>query len=130
MARALRAAGEDSGAGDGGRALLARAQSLRVIVPLSWRYVNPGLLVSERLGITPQELALTAIGGNNPQTVVNRTALQIAAGELDVALLTGAECIFTRRGRPPRPGAAGPGMDHPGRRHPAPGHARDRPRPR
>jgi acetyl-CoA C-acetyltransferase len=106
MARALQAAGEDSGTPDGGRGLLARAQSLRVMVPLSWRYVNPGLVVSERLGIAPQELALTVVGGNNPQTVVNRTALQIAKGELDVALVTGAECIFTRiaaRRDPARP---------------------------
>ncbi len=106
MARALSAAAEDCGTGDAGRALLERAQSLRVIVPLSWRYANPGLLVSQRLGIAPQELALTAIGGNNPQTVVNQTALLIAAGELDVALITGAECIFTRlaaRRDPQRP---------------------------
>lgn len=106
MARALRAAGRDSGGADEGRRLLARAGSLRVIVPLSWRYVNPGLLVSERLGIAPRELALTAIGGNNPQTVVNHTALQIAAGELDVALVCGAECLFTRlaaRRDPERP---------------------------
>jgi len=106
MARALRAAGEDSGSADGGRRLLERAQSLRVMVPLSWRYVNPGLLVSERLGITPRELALTVIGGNNPQTVVNRTALQIAAGELEVALVSGAECMYTRlsaRRDPERP---------------------------
>ncbi|HVA03373.1 MAG TPA: acetyl-CoA acetyltransferase [Acidimicrobiales bacterium] len=97
MARALRAAGEDSAASGGGQDLLARAQSLRVILPLSWRYVNPGILVAQRLGITPQELALTAIGGNNPLTVVNATALQISRGELDVALVTGAECIFSRR---------------------------------
>ena len=106
MARALRAAGRDSGAGAGGHLLLERAQSLRVVVPLSWRYVNPGVLVSERLGIAPRELALTVIGGNTPQTVVNHTALQIAAGDLDVALVTGAECIYTRlaaRRDPERP---------------------------
>ena len=106
MARALRAAGQDSGAGAGGHHLLERAQSLRVVVPLSWRYVNPGTLVAERLGIAPRELALTVIGGNNPQTVVNHTALQIAAGELDVALVTGAECMHTRlvaRRDPERP---------------------------
>ena len=96
MARALRAAAQDSCAVDEGRGLLARAQSLRVIVPLSWRYVNPGLLVSQRLGIAPPEVALTVIGGNNPQTVVNHTAVQIAEGKLDVALVSGAECIFTR----------------------------------
>src|ERR1700691_3327597 len=67
MARALSAAAEDCGTGAAGRALLDRAQSLRVMVPLSWRYENPGLLVAQRLGIAPQELALTAIGGNNPQ---------------------------------------------------------------
>ncbi|HEY5024950.1 MAG TPA: acetyl-CoA acetyltransferase [Acidimicrobiales bacterium] len=96
MAMALLEAGGDSGTADEGRGLLARAQSLRVILPLSWPYVNPGVLVSERLGIAPQELALTAVGGNNPQTVVNTTARQIATGELDVALVTGAECGFTR----------------------------------
>jgi acetyl-CoA C-acetyltransferase len=106
MARALQLAGEDSGAGAGGRRLLERAQSMRVILPLSWRYVNPGMLVSKLLGIGPRELGLTVIGGNSPQTVVNNTALQIAAGELDVALICGAECIFTRlavRRGPDRP---------------------------
>jgi acetyl-CoA C-acetyltransferase len=104
MARALRAAAQDSGTG--GRGLLERAQSLRVILSLSWPYVNPGLLVSERLGITPRELALTGIGGNNPQTVASTTATQIARGELDVALIAGAECGFTRlaaRRHPERP---------------------------
>jgi acetyl-CoA C-acetyltransferase len=106
MARALLLAGEDSGAGGGGRGLLEQAQSMRVMVPLSWRYVNPGLLVSQRLEIEPDELALTVIGGNSPQTVVNQTALQIARGELDVAVLCGAECMFTRlaaRRDPDRP---------------------------
>ncbi len=96
MARALRAAAADCGGGGAGDRLLTRAGSLRVMVPLSWRYVNPGLLVAQRLGLTPAEVALTAIGGNNPQTVVNQTAIAIAAGDLDVALLVGAECIFTR----------------------------------
>jgi len=96
MARALAAAAGDSGAPGLGRALLERGQSLRIMVPLSWQYVNPGLVAAERLGIEPRELAVTVIGGNSPQSTVSRTALQIAAGELDVALLAGAECIFTR----------------------------------
>jgi acetyl-CoA C-acetyltransferase len=96
MARALRAAASDCAGGGAGDRLLARAGSVRIMLPLSWRYVNPGLLVAQRLGLTPAELALTAIGGNNPQTVVNLTALAIAAGDLDVALLAGAECIYTR----------------------------------
>jgi acetyl-CoA C-acetyltransferase len=106
MARALRAAAADCEGARAGDRLLAAAASLRIMVPLSWRYINPGLLVSEKLGIAPAELALTSIGGNSPQTVVNQTALAIAGGQLDVALLAGAECIFTRiaaRRDPDRP---------------------------
>jgi acetyl-CoA C-acetyltransferase len=96
MVRALRSAAADCGVKGAGDRLLRGAGSLRIMVPLSWPYVNPGLLVAERLGLTTPELALTAIGGNNPQTVVNLTALAIASGQLDVALLAGADCIFTR----------------------------------
>ena len=95
MADALTRAAEDAG-GASGRRLLKEAASLRVMVPLSWRYVDPAALVADRLGIAPPEHALTSIGGNSPQTVVSRSAEQIARGELDVVLLTGAECIYTR----------------------------------
>jgi len=105
MARALQAAADDAGR-IAGRRLLQRAASIRVMVPLSWRYADPGALVAERLGISPAESALTAIGGNGPQSVVNQSAAAIAAGELDAVLVTGAECIATRiaaRRDPDRP---------------------------
>lgn len=102
MARALRAAAEDcSDAGPGGPSaagdrLLRRAESLRVVVPLVWRRsVNPGLSVAGRLGIEPAEQVLTAIGGNMPQSLVHQSALAVARGELDVVLVTGAECGYT-----------------------------------
>ncbi|HUO47337.1 MAG TPA: acetyl-CoA acetyltransferase [Acidimicrobiales bacterium] len=95
MARALEAAADDAG-GPAGRRLLQRATSIRVLVPLSWRYVDPGSLVAEHLGISPAESVLTAIGGNGPQSVVNQSGAAIAAGKLDVVLVTGAECIATR----------------------------------
>ncbi|MHB8681307.1 MAG: acetyl-CoA acetyltransferase [Acidimicrobiales bacterium] len=104
MAGALRAAAEDCG--PAGPELLAGADSLRVMMPLSWPYVNPALLVAERLGIEPRQFGLSTIGGNSPQTLASRTALGIATGELDVALLVGAECIATRvaaRRDPDRP---------------------------
>jgi acetyl-CoA C-acetyltransferase len=96
MVRALREAADDCGGSGAGHRLLGRAGSLRIMVPLSWRYINPGVLVSERLGITPGEQVLTVIGGNSPQTVASVTARAIAAGDLDVALLAGADCLFTR----------------------------------
>lgn len=102
MALALRAAAEDCGgsapggpAGPGDR-LLRRAQSLRVVGPLGWRAVNPGLQVAARLGIEPPELVLTAVGGTMPQALLHRAAGAIADGRLDVVLVVGAECWYTR----------------------------------
>jgi len=96
MARALLAAARDCGPAGTGRRLLERAGSLRVMLPLSWQYVNPALLVADKLSIAPPEMACSTIGGNSPQTIAASTALAIAGGELDVALLTGAECTYTR----------------------------------
>jgi len=102
MVASVRAAIEDcDGAAPGaaapaGHALVGRAQSVRVVDPLSWSYVNPGLLVSEELGMEPAEWLVTTAGGNNPQRMVNATALAIGRGELDVAVLVGADCMYTR----------------------------------
>ncbi len=102
MVRALRAAAEDTvGAPSGGSApagdhLLKRANSLRVVEMLGGRMSNPGLAVAERLGIEPVELMLSAIGGNMPQSILSQSARAIARGELDVVLVAGAECVYTR----------------------------------
>jgi acetyl-CoA C-acetyltransferase len=70
--------------------------AIRVVSLLSWRYGNPALVLAERLGLAPRELAYTTNGGNTPQSLVNLTAEQIQAGELDVAILTGGEAFRTR----------------------------------
>jgi acetyl-CoA C-acetyltransferase len=96
MAIAIEEAAADSGSAGHGRRLLERAGSLRILPPLAWGYINPGLLVAERLGIDPQEIALASIGGNGPQAIAGRTAQAIAEGKLDVAVVAGADCIGTR----------------------------------
>ena len=112
MLDAVAAAVEDcDGAGAGGaapagRALLARAASLRVANPLSWHYIDPGALLAEELGIEPAQILVTTTGGNDPQALVNATALAIGRGELDVAVLAGADCYYTQaaaRRHPDRP---------------------------
>jgi acetyl-CoA C-acetyltransferase len=112
MLDAVAAAVEDcDGAGPGGtapagRALLARVASLRVANPLSWHYVDPGVLLAEELGIEPAQILVTTTGGNNPQSLVNSTALAIGRGELDVAVVVGADCYYTQaaaRRHPDRP---------------------------
>lgn len=90
MERAVREATTDAGL-DGP----PDADSVRVVNIIGWRYRNPARFLSERLGIDPRELAESAPGGNSPQMLVNQTALDIAAGDVDVAILAGAEAFRT-----------------------------------
>jgi len=112
MVRAVLAAVEDcdgvaaGGSAPAGRAVLARATSLRVVKPLSWQYANPGLLVAAGLGIEPSELVVSTTGGDSPQRLVNQTALAVGRGDLDCAVLVGADCIYSQfvsRRHPDRP---------------------------
>jgi acetyl-CoA C-acetyltransferase len=117
MARALRAAAEDSDgvkpgqAAPAGNGLIRRADSLRVVAPLGWHSVNPALLVADRLGFDPDsvppELVLSAVGGNAPQALMHDACRAISRGDLNVVLVTGAEALYTRaaaRRDPSKPG--------------------------
>ncbi len=128
MAEALRRAEDDAGVSG----LLVGADSIRVICLLSWRYLDPAALLGERIGAGARETAYTAVGGNYPQTVVNRTAVDILEGRNDLVLVAGAEAWRTNRRfrdsdeRPPwtrQPDATAPsvlyGSDDPEMMHPA-----------
>jgi acetyl-CoA C-acetyltransferase len=94
------------GSAPSGRALLARTGSLRVVNPLSWHYIDPGALLAEGLGIEPDQVLVTTTGGNSPQMLINATALAIGRGDLDVAVIAGADCYYTQaaaRRHPDRP---------------------------
>jgi acetyl-CoA C-acetyltransferase len=71
------------------------ADVLRIVRQYSWRYGNLPRVVAHRLGIDPR-LQYTTDGGNTPQTLVNRTALEIQRGDLDIAILAGGEAFRTR----------------------------------
>lgn len=116
MAMALRAAAEDcdgatpGGAAPAGAALLRRADSIRVVVPLGWHSVNPALQVAHRLGFAagaePRELMLSAIGGNTPQALMHDACGAISRGEREVVLVTGAEAMYARALSRRQPGSA------------------------
>jgi acetyl-CoA C-acetyltransferase len=91
MELAIDAASTDAGL-DGPPA----ADALRVVSQLSWRYGNVPRLLAARLGLSPARLDYTTNGGNSPQSLVNRTALDIRAGAVDLAILTGGEAFRTR----------------------------------
>lgn len=91
MTLATQLAAEDAGS----RALLERADALRVIRGM-WPYKDPGRAVAQRVGAAQAKSALTPFGGNFVQTALNRTALDIQSGAVDIAILTGAECGYTQ----------------------------------
>lgn len=86
MLQAVELAEQDTGVG----ALLAQVQSVRVIRGI-WNYANPAGYIAEQIGAPQAQTVGTLYGGNQNQAVVNRTALSILSGELDLVLITGAE---------------------------------------
>ena len=81
---------------DAGAALLASTDIVAVVQIVSWRYPDPGALLARRLGIAPRRTAVTTVGGNSPQLLVNEFADHIQRGDCDVVLIGGAESMYTR----------------------------------
>ncbi len=81
--------------GDAGLGTPPPADVLRIVRQYSWRYGNLPRVVADRLGIEPR-LQYTTDGGNTPQSLVNRTALEIQRGDVDIAILAGGEAFRTR----------------------------------
>ncbi|MBK5222663.1 MAG: acetyl-CoA acetyltransferase [Acidimicrobiia bacterium] len=93
MAEAVHRAVTDAGAA----ALLAAVDSVRVVSILAVRHPDPGRLLADHMGISPADTALSPMGGNSPQSLVNTAALDIAAGRADAVIVTGCEPWRTRQ---------------------------------
>ncbi|MDQ3147373.1 MAG: acetyl-CoA acetyltransferase [Actinomycetota bacterium] len=81
----------------GGRGVLGAVESLQVVYCQSWQYDDPPLRLAQRLGIEPTHRHYSGVGGTTPQLLVQTAAERILRGELDLALVTGAEALETRR---------------------------------
>ena len=92
MTEVTRAAALDAGAPG-----LAAAADVVAVVNGAWSYRDPGRIVADGVGATSARTIRTTDGGNTPQFVVDVLAERIAAGELDVAVVVGAETIWSRR---------------------------------
>jgi len=91
MVEAIRRAVSDAGLDS-----VPAPDAIRVVSLLSWRYGNPARFIADDLGLAPRETGLSAMGGNTPQTLVNTASREIAAGSLDLVILTGGETTRTR----------------------------------
>jgi acetyl-CoA C-acetyltransferase len=91
--KVARAAAADAGA----PAALAALESVDVVYSQSWQYDDPPARLSERLGASPQRQGYSGIGGSVPQVLIGGTAELMQGGDLDLALLVGAEALATVR---------------------------------
>lgn len=91
--RVARAAAEDAGTPHA----LAALDSVQVVYCQSWPYDDPVGLLAERLGASPRHRVYSGIGGTTPQVLVSATAEAMQRGELDLALVVGAEALATKR---------------------------------
>jgi len=92
MEQVVRAAAGDAGAPD-----LLKNLGLIGVVQGAWKYSDPARLIADRVGATDARSSKSANGGNTPQSYVNNLASRISAGELDSAVIVGAETIWSRR---------------------------------
>jgi acetyl-CoA C-acetyltransferase len=76
--------------------VLEAVDSVRVVNLLSVHYRDPGLLLGQRIGADHPATRYSGIGGNVPQTLVNRACVDIQQGRADVVLVAGAEMWRTR----------------------------------
>jgi acetyl-CoA C-acetyltransferase len=76
--------------------VLEAVDSVRVVNVLSVHYRDPALLLGQRIGAREFATRYSGIGGNVPQTLVNRACADIQQGRADVVLIAGAEMWRTR----------------------------------
>jgi len=90
LEEALRRAEADSGG-----KLLGEIGSLDIVSFLSWRYRDPEIQLSNRLGIKPAHAYYGPVGGESPIRYLHEAAQRIARGECSVAAVCGAEAQST-----------------------------------
>ena len=80
---------------DSGGKLLGEIESLDIVNFLSWRYRDPQIQLSGRLGIKPKHAYYGPVGGESPIRYRHEAAQRIARGECSVAEVCGAEAQST-----------------------------------
>ncbi len=92
MTRSAEAALDDAAS----TALRDRIGAVRVVWGV-WPYADPGRLVADRIGAATARTSITTVGGNQVYDLVTDTAVRIQRGDLDAAVVCGAETLRTRR---------------------------------
>ncbi|HVT76325.1 MAG TPA: hypothetical protein VHD87_04790, partial [Acidimicrobiales bacterium] len=73
--------------------VLAAADSLQIVYCMAWSYDAPVDRLADSLGIAPKHRFYSGIGGTTPQVLVDDAAEAIIRGDMDLAVITGAEAL-------------------------------------
>ena len=93
VVQAAELAAKDAGSVD----LLREIDLVGTVDPIAWSYADlPGSLAA-RIGAQPRRTADVLPGGNSPCQLLNDVANRVAEGEVRLALLAGAEAMYSRR---------------------------------
>lgn len=87
----------DAAADSRGRGVLEAIDSFNVVHCQSWQYDDPAARLAERLGVDCRHGHYSGMGGTTPQLLVQHLADVIAAGDIDVGVIVGAEALSTKR---------------------------------
>jgi acetyl-CoA C-acetyltransferase len=99
MADAVRLAAADAGDAD----LVQEADALACVEPVSWGYGDLVARVGELAGVTgpaspqPPKPFTVPPGGDSPCELLNDLATRIVEGDIRIALLCGADAMYSRR---------------------------------
>jgi acetyl-CoA C-acetyltransferase len=92
MAEAARKAVDAIGATD----ILAKIDGIMVIRVMSRHVPSAAKQLAEKIGASPRYTTVSGIGGNSPQSMINKAAGMIARGEIDSVLIAGGETYYPR----------------------------------
>ena len=93
MTEAVRRAETDTGVAG----VAAGADVVAAVPTFSWRYRDPGRLVAERIGATGARTWYVTVGGNSPQRLLNKLAVEIHEGRAELAVLCGGEAVRSKQ---------------------------------
>jgi acetyl-CoA C-acetyltransferase len=88
-----RAAASDAGKPD----LLAALDSIQIVYCQTWQYDDAVARLATALGAEPGHRIYSGIGGTTTQVLVNDTCEAMLRGEMDLALVTSAEALATKK---------------------------------
>jgi acetyl-CoA C-acetyltransferase len=92
MARAAEIAARDLG----GAGLLAEVDLVGTVEPIAWYYDELPEQLGKRVSASPDQTVRPVMGGNAPCLLLNEVANRVAEGGARLALLAGAETLYSR----------------------------------